>query len=564
MDNPSDDSEIIGREPDITDTFIPSLRPPINKITDTQIKHMNDTLLFKPMCDFPPVTVKKMKMFIESLDTFDIMYNDNTITLTDISEMSHIKLDILFMLLRLIESVDDYLMNYFDKKIIIDNLKKIFSSDEVVKQLKSSPYEEQDVMHLLDDFITEISLDLHVFVRNIIRHDYPKLDFDGIKFDLCNKFSKLFDIVYFKKYLIKLNVKFDRLFFTKYDEIINDIVNKTISMINDEYTRCHEEFIDIIMLLGSPVTESNAINEKFNDLQTIFYRSKLDTSYSAGINAYNDELNEDDIDQFNVSDIGEDDDNDNDYTFMADDDNQQPPAYSHYSSLYPRTFNMNNGWNNGWNSTQTNYRSKMDIDNANTKLKSLGLEILKSDRFELKSSILLPFVTHHFSSDTREIIELILLTLRFEKSTPGIINQFDTEDLESTYNLFSLVSDKPMKYDEFCEYLDRMKDLPYDYPVEIILRLLSRIFNVRIDFYQTNGELLHIDNTLNCTFDDTVKIYQVNELSFYTAKPIDIDFVPIVQTDDAVAPVKTAEVTVPSPSQTTTVPKKKKRVVVDI
>ena len=121
----------------------------------------------------------------------------------------------------------------------------------------------------------------------------------------------------------------------------------------------------------------------------------------------------------------------------------------------------------------------------------------------------------HDLTNMNNLSYLIADAMTTERNTMGFFNKYDEIDLETPYTLLAVNMDKDlMSYDEFVNHLFIKNKLPFYYPVEFILRILSRILNVVIHFCYDDFHKMHIDNTIELNPYD-IYIYQTTASSYY-------------------------------------------------
>lgn len=210
--------------------------------------------------------------------------------------------------------------------------------------------------------------------------------------------------------------------------------------------------------------------------------------------------------------------------------------YNYYNQLTDGTGYYSNKYNQltdgtdytyGYNTTRwDNESSRWNYDRsdyANTRLADLNFEVLKTNQYF--HSIIDCLLQHKVSTSTGKIIELLYETMLIERYTIGFADKYNAISLEDHYCMICIANDIKTEYDDFLIYIKKYSRLPYDYPVEVILRIVSRIFNVRIVFYSQQLIQLEVDNAIDEI--STMYIYQHTSECFYNIVPKGTSFVPI-------------------------------------
>lgn len=146
------------------------------------------------------------------------------------------------------------------------------------------------------------------------------------------------------------------------------------------------------------------------------------------------------------------------------------------------------------------------------------------------------FVEHGFG-DKRNILDMIHFILATEKDTIGYTNKYDTMTLFEHYNLISIANGIEIPY-EHCLISTNPIVSPLEFLVEILLRILSRFYNVNIMLYSSQLVPLFIDNALSYDVP-IISIYQYSPDAFYNIFPIGTTFQPLARTMETIysAPV---------------------------
>jgi hypothetical protein len=158
------------------------------------------------------------------------------------------------------------------------------------------------------------------------------------------------------------------------------------------------------------------------------------------------------------------------------------------------------------------------------KIKELGYQVVDNSK---TSNILELFRTHQFVNNHAELVDLIIDRMETDRCVPGSFNKYDEIDLGTAYMLLAMSNDINITYDQFLSRLKETKVLPNEYPVEFILRIISRIFGVVIYLYDSKFKSMTIDNVIDYLYQQHVTIYQASFMTFYLLVPLNEEFNPI-------------------------------------
>lgn len=190
-----------------------------------------------------------------------------------------------------------------------------------------------------------------------------------------------------------------------------------------------------------------------------------------------------------------------------------------------------------WNTSVMMYQSHDENDKikiaVNNKLSSIGYELGPILKNRWIHTILDCFIEHQFALSVAEIVQFISQIFLLERETPGYTNKYDEMTLYDHFTLICMANDIPVTYDNFVQQIQVTGKLPTEYPFEIIMRVLSRMYNVDIMFYSNHLTPLCIENTIpDYSFGqnkpiEMITIYQSTLDSFYNIIPIGSQWEPI-------------------------------------
>lgn len=163
--------------------------------------------------------------------------------------------------------------------------------------------------------------------------------------------------------------------------------------------------------------------------------------------------------------------------------------------------------------------NKSHVDNINQKLSSCGMKLENNKTNLWMHSILDCFIGKQLFSSKDDAINLIIYVFIVEKDTIGYINKYDISTLFDCYSMVAIANGINITYQEMIAYLQLRKRMPIEYPIEIILRIFSRILEIKIILYTSNLTKIEIDNSLEPCKKE-ISIYQHSIDHYYNIIPI--------------------------------------------
>ena len=182
----------------------------------------------------------------------------------------------------------------------------------------------------------------------------------------------------------------------------------------------------------------------------------------------------------------------------------------------------NNDFNTYQNGTIFNYNMQNIITMANKKLDAIGYEIYYNGSNKWSHALEDCLIEHGYADDSKEITKIIYYVLITERDTIGYLNNHDDMTLYDRFTLVSIANDMYTSYDTFVDKLGQNFVMPYDYPVEIIIQILCRYYNINITLYSENLSVIEFNNSSNIT---NINIYRYTFDSYYNILPIGQTFV---------------------------------------
>lgn len=134
-------------------------------------------------------------------------------------------------------------------------------------------------------------------------------------------------------------------------------------------------------------------------------------------------------------------------------------------------------------------------------------------------------IEHKFIDNIDEIINILYKTLISEINTIGFIIKDNPITLYEYYQSVIIQNNINICYHDYIYRLTMYKSIPYEVPLEIILRILSRLYGIIIGLYDINNE----PNIINNTFienPNTINIISYNN-EYYNIINIDETFIPL-------------------------------------
>ena len=163
------------------------------------------------------------------------------------------------------------------------------------------------------------------------------------------------------------------------------------------------------------------------------------------------------------------------------------------------------------------------VTSANLSLAKIGYQIVKPTINSLIHGIDKCFIQQGLVSNTKEVALFVYQIMSTERDTLGYTNKYDAMTLYDHFILVSIANDVTISYDLFMTMIIKTETIPFEYPTEILLRILSRICNVNIMFYSNKLTCIAIDNTPE-TNTITIDIFQYTPDIFFNIIPIGSEF----------------------------------------
>jgi hypothetical protein len=458
------------------------------------LRQMKETTFFKKICMFP-VNLQELDFFVEQMDILSLFDKIDT---KDICNYTPKRLDAAFLILKMINLDSINFCEHLIREFFEKDFTNLFSEYMAFNTLYG---EFQTIFAFYDEYCADMGL---FFIRylttfqKILHSDLNyKMDMhhelENLTDKLTNYCCKLIKCDYYSDITDGFDVEVDKDFFTENYHVFEMMTKQIIT-----YT----------MNTGSTV---------LNNLSTLV--SKL-----ADNNISDDDLMVQISSIINIDNLM-DRESDAIQTFiLLMMDNLGPEIIRTRSStkfttfdnfLYPFEKKCDNKKYSFWINQLNNKTWETPAQFSHTtffenKIEKNGMKIYK-DYY----GILMTFVYHNFAQEESQLVKMIINLMEDSRNDPGIINKYDDIDLETSFMMYAISNDINETYDSFLIKLEDKFELPTYYPIEYILRILSRMLSVIIYFYDDDLTCTIIDNTINQIYQQPIQICQQNLFKYY-------------------------------------------------
>lgn len=428
-------------------------------------KNIHKSILFNNM-NFPPENLGQMYFFIYCHKGVEFLNHVKISTICDFYDINDLQLDTLFILLRVIvnlyKSTKETMIKFIYEKILsLPNL-----IPEFVKLCEKTKF----IKILIDEIFKEITIaNDHNYIQNITALQLYQI-FDSVVLNLAKK------SVFFNPYTIS-NANLDYR-----NKLLNYIYsNKALfeKIIDNFHIELLEKTINLIQI-GNIILD--LCSKKELNIQDTNYLKSFCNMHIKLIPKYN-----------------------------------HDKILKKYYELNTQNVNSNNGDLSYFLYKNNNQFSH--IHNINIALAKIGYKSITNISYINPSDF---FVDYGLVKNKQEFTSLILSTMINEKNTPGFVNKYDTITLTDYFTMICIGNNIDTSYDMF---INKMKNeiIPNEFPLEILLRIISRVYNIIVILYTNNLTKVIIDNTL---YDDIqiIEMYQSSENLLYHIIPNDVEF----------------------------------------
>lgn len=455
-----------------------------------------------------PSAISEFKFFIRLLDLpkFFEKYN-----YYDAFFYSYDRLDMVYLLLRYINYTAVEFAEYVVKNYFIPEFDGLFMT-AAVEQSKYHP--EKDIGIFLEEFYLEIGefvIELISVADGILPADLLTGDEDyvpdekmiyGISRKLRRFCRKLLFGQYYRGILEDYKITIGKHFFTKNEEHFYRITEKTLDYLFHHMQPIISKINRYYLQLVDPLVDDGILLRSMDD---IFSPAELLKTHCDPINYFNSVMDN--------------------LLYDMENDNILIGISEYENFLYPAEKK---------NKKYAYWMNHMGYSPACTK-SSFDIAMEKANQYNLSvypekplHNMLEVFVQHKLVENVEVIISRIAsMMIEHRNNSPGIFNMYDTTDLETAFQLLSLSNDIRETYDSFLSTLLEKHLLPTEYPIEFVLRLVSRILDVDIIYYQQNMHPTEIKNSLHHKYNQPIRIYHTNLSDYYILYPSDGEFIPI-------------------------------------
>lgn len=473
------------------------------------LKEMENTTWFRSI-DLFPINMEEMEYFIAQLDILSVF---EKFDITKVLEFGPKKLDSLFLILKMIniftvEFCEHIIHTHFIpefSKLINEKMDSLMLDKTSLPSIKSEGFNS-----FLEEFYTEIAN----FIIRIITtlddiNDPKKISYFTSKF--IEYLHQTLNCKYYIKILARYRIAFSKNFFednyhffgTIVKKIMDDTNNMAMSKLNT-INFLAENFLEDIL----PENELLSLVEKNTDVQQLVEHPS--DAIDDFVLQMMKEISPDEINKQKILWISQYD------NFLYDSEHKlESKKYAFWlKSDESDLYKCHNFWKNKQKENATN--------NANI----IGMALYPENPFEY---ILLPFVMHKLVNNTDDLADMIADLMEKSRMDVGIFDKCNDTDLETSYMLVAMSNDIRQSYDSFLQDIRKAHALPNEYPIEFVLRLVSRILNVKIQFYDNRMVCINIDNTAYTLYDKPVIIYQISHYYYFLMYPMGTTFEPLAK-----------------------------------
>jgi len=209
------------------------------------------------------------------------------------------------------------------------------------------------------------------------------------------------------------------------------------------------------------------------------------------------------------------------YSYLEPDYNNDPILVNYYYYMEESIRNTNR---TNCNSTYiTNFYENF-IRLVDARIANIGYQIVKPIKNSWLHGIDDCFVQCGFASNTKEIAYTVYNIMAIERDTSAYTNKYEDMTLHDHFYLISVANDVEIQYDTFLNLILQKGKIPYEYPIEILLRILSRLYNVIIVLYSDTLMRILIDNALDPNAR-TINMVQYTSETYFNIVTIGSEFI---------------------------------------
>ena len=481
-----------------------------NNTIKHEICNIEKTIWFSSLKNYP-CTIKDMTYFINQLDMLRLF---NLIDVNLIPKYSAKKLDSLFLLLKLINTECVKYCEYVITTYFIEEFEKIFYLD-IYSQ-------EQDA---ISAFLESIYTGLSAFFINFLTTYYPiiikletKINYKEAAqiIEMTNTMIDVIKWLFFqdsnKIVLDTYNIVISNDFFAAYFDRLQSIIIKIVIFTKTKMSHTIEFLSTIVTQFLDDVYDETLNREglihdtMYEKIGTFLNITKFDLFASDAVDITISYFNKRKTKYSNIVSI-------HNYKNFLYTSTHKSVNRMHISSLKKKDKKTNNA-----PSTTPEY------DNAITSVNAIGMTI--RNKIGL-GNLLSVFLRHKLVDSTKQLANIIVKEMETRRCVEYMLDKDDQTDLETKYLILCMTHNIEKSYDTIIEELKKYDYLLVEYPVEFFLKLISRILNVKIIFYDYNLTETIIKNYMYDLYDSNINIYQSIEKKFYILYPLDTTFKPV-------------------------------------
>ncbi|AYV85392.1 MAG: putative ORFan [Satyrvirus sp.] len=227
------------------------------------IQNMDQTVWFKTLDNYPK-NIESIKLLVSIVDKIGIMDRYDILL---VASMDSDRLDILYVVLRIMYKIFDLYLNCVVKKIFIDNLKEIFKYSHITYH---------------DLFFDQLMQDIDHFVCYVVKMYYPEIKRDVIVAEFVEYLKLTFKKSFYQISIKKLSYNIGDNFFEKnqksFISIIEDFLKYTSVTLSDTYSTM-KIFLDKIFNMDCPMNEIVGIKsvlDKYFDVEKILKEGMME------------------------------------------------------------------------------------------------------------------------------------------------------------------------------------------------------------------------------------------------------------------------------------------------
>lgn len=152
---------------------------------------------------------------------------------------------------------------------------------------------------------------------------------------------------------------------------------------------------------------------------------------------------------------------------------------------------------------------------ANKKLERIGMKIVLPPKPVWFHMICDCLIQQNIISCQEEALSILVNSLVAEKNTIGYTNKYDNITLFDHFTLICIANNMDTNYDKIIDVMTSTRRISHDFPIELLARIFSRVFNVIINLYLPDLTQNIIDNTIMEKDILFVNIYRYSDDYFF-------------------------------------------------